>query len=84
MFHDMIADMESNEKVSPIVTELLLRGKKLNIRLALISQAYFKVPKTIRPNATHYFIMKIPNRRELQQIASSHLPNIDFKYLMKL
>ena len=80
----MIADMESNKKVSPIVTELFLRGRKLNITLALISQAYFKVPKTIKLNATHYFIMKIPNRRELQQIASSHLSNIDFKHLMKL
>ena len=63
MFDDMIADMESNKKLSPIVTELFLRGRKLNISVIFISQSYFKVPKTIRSNTTHYFIMKIPNKR---------------------
>ena len=84
VFDDMIADMESNKKLSPIVTELFLRGRKLNISLVFISQSYFKVPKTIRLNATHYFIMKIPNKRELQQIASNHSSDIDFKDFMKL
>ena len=65
----MIAHIEPNKKLSPIVTELLLRGRKFNISLVFISQSYFKVPKTTRLNATHYFIMKIPNKRELQQIA---------------
>ena len=63
VFHDMIADMESNKKLSPIVTELILRGRKLNISLASISQSYFKVPETIRPNSTHCFIMKIPKKK---------------------
>ena len=67
MFDDIIANMESNKKLSPIVTELFLRGRKLNISLVFILQSYFKVPNTIRLNATHYFIMKIPNKRELQQ-----------------
>ena len=80
----MIADMESNKKLSPIVTELFLRGRKLNISLVFISQSYFKVPKTIRLNATHYFIMKIPNKRELQQIASNHSSDTEFKDFMKL
>ena len=71
--------MESNEKLSPIVTELFLRGRKLNISLAFISQSYFKVPKTVRLNATH-FIIKIPDKRELQH----HLSDIDFKDFMKL
>ena len=84
MFDDMIADMESNKKLSPKVTELFLRGRKLNISLVFISQSYFKVPKTIRLNATHYFIMKIPNKRELQQIASNHSPETDFKDFIKL
>ena len=70
--------------ISPIVTELFLRGKKLNISLVFIWQSYFKVPKTITLNATHYFIMKIPNKRELQQIASNRSSEIDFKYFMKL
>ena len=42
------------------------------------------MPKTIRLNVTHYFIMKILNKRELQQIASNHSSGIDFKDLMKL
>ena len=84
VFDDIIADMESTKKLSPIVTELFLRGRKLNISLVFIWQSYFKVPKTIRLNATHYFIMKIPNKRELQQIASNHSPDIDFKDFIKL
>ena len=83
VFDDMIADIDSNKKLSPVVTELFLRGGKLNISLAFISQSYFKVPKTIKLNATH-FIMKIPNERELQQIASNHSSDIDFKDFMKL
>ena len=60
------------------------RRKKTQYLLVIISQFYFKVPKTVRLNATHYFIMKIPNKRELQQITSNHLCDIDFKELMKL
>ena len=62
----MIADMESNKKLSYIVIKLFLRWKKLNISLAFISQFYFKVAKTIGSNATHYSIMKIPNKRQLR------------------
>ena len=69
---DMEADTESNKKLSPIVTGLFLRGRKLNTSLVFISQSYFKVLKTIKLNATHYFIMKIPNKGSLQYIASSH------------
>ena len=72
-FDDMIISMESNKKNNSIATELFLRGRKLNILLAVISQSYFKLLKTIRLNATHYFIMKIPNMRDLQQIASVQL-----------
>ena len=53
MFDDVIADMESNEKWSPIVTELFIRGRKLNISLVFISQSYFKVPKTKRLKAAY-------------------------------
>ena len=63
---------------------MFLTERKLNISLVLISQSYFKVPRTIRLNAAHYFIMKISNERELQQIASNHLSDIDFKDFMKL
>ena len=84
VFDDMIADMEFNKKLSPKVNDLLLRGRKLNISLAFISQSYFEIPKAIRLNPTHYFIMKIPNKRELQQTTSNHSSDIDFKYFMKL
>ena len=84
MFDDMIADQESNKKVSPIVNELFLIGRKLNISLICISQSYFKVPKTIRLNVTHSFIMKIPSKRKLQQIASNLSFDTDYKDFMKL
>ena len=63
---------------------MFLRGRKLNISLVFISQSFFKVPKTIRLNAALYFIMKIPNKREFQQIAPNHLSDIDFKDFKKL
>ena len=62
VFDNLISNMEPNQKLSPIVTELFLRGRKLNISIMFISQSYFKVPKTIRINATQYFIIKIPNK----------------------
>ena len=70
--------------LSSIVTELFLRGRKLNISLLFISQSYFKVTKDIRLNATHCFIMKTPSRKELQQIASNYLSDIEFKDFMTL
>ena len=93
MFDDMIADMESNKKLSPVATELFLRVRKRNISLVFISRSLLKVPKTIRLNATPYFIMKIPNKRELQKIASyhsfdikasNHSPDMDFKDFLEL
>ena len=54
--------MLSNEKFNPVVTELFIRGRKLNIFLVFITQSYFAVPKNMRLNPTHYFIMKIPNK----------------------
>ena len=62
----MVADMINNNKLSPIVTELFIRGRKLNISFLFITQSYFKVSKDVRVNSTHFFIMKIPNKRELQ------------------
>ena len=67
VFDHVIADMESNRTLSPKVTELFLRERTFNIKLVFISQPYFKVPKTIRLNTTHYFIMKISNKRELNK-----------------
>ena len=68
--------MISNNKLNPIVTELFIRGRKLNISIVFITQSYFKVPKDVRLNSTDFFIMKIPNKRELQQIALNHSSDI--------
>ena len=84
VFDDMIADMISNYKLNPLVTELFIRGRKLNISIVFITQSYFKVPKDVRLNSTHFFIMKIPNKRELQQIALNHSSDIDFKDFMNI
>ena len=64
VFDDMIADMINNKKLNSIVTELFIRGRKCNISLVFITQSHFKVPKNVRLNATHFFIAKIPQKRE--------------------
>ena len=79
IFDDMIADMIHNKKLDSIVTKLFIRGRKLNISLVFITQSYFKVPKDVRLNTTHFFITKIPNKRELQQIAINHSSDISTK-----
>ena len=84
VFDDMIADMINNNKLNPIVTELFIRGRKLNIFIVFITQSYFKVPKDVRLNSTHFIIMKIPNKRELQQIVLNHSSDIDFKDFMNI
>ena len=73
-----------NKKLNPVVTELSVRSRKRNISIVFITQSYFKEPKDTRRNSTHFFIMKIPNRRELQQIALNHSSDIDFKNLIKI
>ena len=79
VFDDMIADMIHNKKFSSVVTELFIRGRKVNISLVFITQSYFKVSKDIRLNTSHFFIAKIPNKRELQQIAINHSSDINTK-----
>ena len=74
VFDDMIS----------IVTKLFIRYKKLNISLVFISQSYFKVPKDVRYNSTHFFIMKIANKRELIQIAINHSSDINTKYFIEI
>ena len=64
----MISHMLINKKLDPIVTGLVIRGRKLNISLVFITESYFAVPKNIRLNSTHYFMMKIPKKQEFQQI----------------
>ena len=61
VFDDMIADVVNNKKLNSIVTELFIRGRKLNIFLVFVMQSHFKVLKDVKLNSTHFFIMKIPN-----------------------
>ena len=63
VFDDMIADMINNKKLNSIVTKLFIKDRKLNIFIVFIAQSYFKVPKDVRLNSTHFFIMKILNKR---------------------
>ena len=66
VFDNMIADMINKKKLNLVVTELFIRGGKLNISIAFIMQSYFKVSKDVKQNSTNFFILKIPNKRELQ------------------
>ena len=79
VFDYMTADMINNKKLDSIVAKLFIRGRKLNISLDFILQSYFKVPRDVRLNTTHFFIAKIPNRTELQEIAKNHSSNISTK-----
>ena len=68
VFDDMIADMIHNKKLNSIVTELVIRGRKLNISIAFITQSYFKVPKDVTLNTTHFFTSKIPNKENFNRL----------------
>ena len=56
--------MINNKKINSVITKFFIRDKKLNISHVFITQSY--VPKDVRLNSTHFFIMKIPTKRELQ------------------
>ena len=84
VFDDMIADMINNKKLNPIVTELFIRDRKLNISIVFITQPCFKLSKDFILNSTHFCIMKIQNKRELEQIALNHSSDIDFKDFIKI
>ena len=80
----MITDMLTNKRLNSTVTELFIRGEKLNISLVFIIQSCFAVAKNTRLNSTHHFIVKITNKQELQQIAFNHSSDIEFKGFMDL
>ena len=84
VFDDMIADITTNKKFQVIKKELFIRRRKLNISLVFIIQSYFSVPKDVRLNSTHYLIIKINNKRELQNIAINHSADIDYGHFIKI
>ena len=84
VFDDMIADIMTNKKFQSLIKELFIRCRKINISLVFITQSYFSVPKDVMLNSTHYLIMKINNKRELQNIVINHSVDIDYKNFIKI
>ena len=84
VFDDMIKDIMTNKKFQAIIKELFIMCRKLNISLAFITQSYFSVPEAVRLNSTHYLIMKINNRKELQNTTINHPADIHYKDYMKI
>ena len=84
VFDDIIDDIMRNKKFQSTIKKFFIRCRKLNISLVFISQSYFSVPKGVRLNSTHYLIMKINNKRELQNIATNHSADIDYKDFIKI
>ena len=76
--------MISNKKLNPVVTELFIGGRKLDISIVFITKSYFKVSKDVRLNSANFLITKIPNKREPRQIALNHSSDIEFNDFMKI
>ena len=76
----------TNKKFQAIIKDLFIRFRKLNmfIIIVFITQSYFSIPKDVRLNSTHYLIMKINNKRELQNIAINQSADIDYKDFVKI
>ena len=83
VFDDMIVDIMSRKKIKAIIKELFIRCRKLNISIVFITQSYFRTHKDARLNSTHYIIMKIQSKNELQNIAQENSGDIDFKDFLK-
>ena len=84
VFDDMMADIMSSKKLKSIIKELFIRCRKLNISIVLITQSYFRTPKDARINSTHYVIMKIQSKKELQNIAQENSGDLILKIFKKL
>ena len=84
IFDEMIADIMTNKKFKTIIKELFIRCRKLNISFSFIIQSYFSVPKEVRLNSTHYLILEIHNKRDLQNIVINHSVDVDYKDFMRI
>ena len=80
----MTADVKPNEKIQAIIDELFIRCRKINISLVFITHSYFSVPKDARLYSSHYLIMKINKKKELQNIATNYSADIDYKGFMEI
>ena len=81
-FDDLIADIMSKKKFQDIIRELFIRCRKANISLVFITQSYLSVPKYVKLNSIYYLILKINNRKELQNITINHSADIDYNAFM--
>ena len=84
VFDGMIADIKINKKFQATINELFIRCRKLNISLIFFTQSYFSVPRDVRLNSTHYFIMKTNSRIELKNIAIDHSADIHYQDFLKI
>ena len=84
VFDDMIADIMNNKNFKAVVKELFIPCRKLNVSIVFITQSYFRTPKDARLNSTHYIIMKIQNKKELQSIAQENCGDIDLKDFLNM
>ena len=80
----MIADVMNNRKLNPVATEFSITGRQLNISIAFVTQSHFKLPKEVILTTTHFFIIKSPNKKELQVIGLNHSSDVGFKDFMKI
>ena len=72
------------KKLNPVVTELIIKGRKVNISLAFITKSNLGGPQSVRITSTHILIINISNKRQLQHTAFNHSSDIDFKDFMNL
>ena len=84
VFDEMIPDIMANKKFKVVIKELFIRCGKLKISPVFITQSYFCAPKDVRLNSTHYLILKLKNKRELQNIAINHSSDTDYKGFIKI
>ena len=84
VFDDMIVNVMRNKKFQAIIKELFIRCRKLDNSFVFITKSYFSVPKDVRLNSTHYLIMKVNHRKNLQNIAINHSADVDHKDFMKI
>ena len=84
VFDDMIAEIMTNKNFKSIIKELFIRCRKLNICIVFITPSYFRTPKDVKLNSTHYLLMKIQNKKELQHIAQESSGDIDFKDFLNI
>ena len=84
VFDDMIADIEYSKNFKRRIKELFYRARKINVSIVFITQSYFRALKDARLNSTHYILMKIGNKKELNRIAEEKSGHLDYKDFLEM